>query len=814
MKTAYSIINLISKLIILFTLGISLESQAQQGQITGRILEANSEIAIQYASVVCYKAIDQSIAGGTLAAEDGTFRLEKIPFGEYYVSVQFMGYKTYNSSHFNLSSANQQINLGSLMLQKTNYEIDEVQISGERVSVEYKIDKKVVNVSKQLSAAGGTATDAIRDIPSVETSLDGEIKLRGSSNFTLLIDGKPTVISASDLLDQIPASTIDQIEIITNPSAKYDPDGTSGIINIILKKNALEGFSGVVNLSGGTGIQYSGDASIAYRTDKYTLSAGIEISENNIANFEESERESTVNDTINYLSTFDSGNRFNDKKSIRAGANFYLTKNNTLTLSGNYSDLSFGHNTTGKSHLYTAQNPEGTYFLSDNQFKINPKLFEFTLGDEQLLDSTGQHKLSFNLFAVSLEVNNTELLDKYVTDASFGNKISQYDQTQRNTAEKVNLYDIDLDYETPIGKNGKLEAGYQGKIFNASNDYIVYSLNHTNQELVLNAEQSNSVDFTRQIHALYTTFSYSFGDWQTKAGLRAEYTNQLLTQETMNTSYKYVKTDLYPSVYLSRSLPDNQQIQISYSRRTDRPQTQFLNPYTFFSDGFTAVKGNPELEPDFTNAFELNYQKRFGASYFSVEPYFRQTFHKITRVQELNDDGVLIRTMKNLDNDYSLGVELMGGIKVASWLELVPRATWFKYHLEGEYETDYVNKESYNWRAGLTANLQIKSNTTLQLTSNYDGPGVTLDGEMDGFLYTGIAVKQFLFNRSASLSLRVEDIFDTRHMSIMSSSDGFYQTSEMYVEAPQVTLGFTWQFNNFERTSQKKKDVINQFNIY
>lgn len=787
---------------------------AQSGSIHGKVLDNQSQNPVEYATIALLRQIDSTIVTGTITGVDGTFTIQGVDSGFYNASVQSIGYQTKVIDNIRISKSADKISLPDIYLSKSFYSLDGVNIVAETAPVEYKIDKKIVNVSKQLNASGGNATDALKNIPSIETTLDGDIKLRGSSNFTLLIDGKPTVIDASDMLDQIPSSTIRQIEIITNPSAKYDPDGTAGIINVILKKEKLKGVSGIVNLSGGNGHQYSGDASVSYRGNKYAISGGIEMIENNITSSEISERETYRDDTTVFLSGYDKGNRFNKKKSIKSNFDYSLTKRNTLTFSGNYSLLSFGHETNSNNHQWTNFNNIGNYITSEDNFDINPKILELSLGDEQFFDSSGLHKLSFNLFSIHGNIANNEQLDEYISNSDFTNQLSIYDKTLRNTKENIRLYDIDLDYEKPLGEKGKLEAGFQMKTFSSSNNYNVFSYDDATIKPVWDSLQSNSVKFSRTIIAGYSSASYSLGKWEVKAGIRLEYINQLLEQQTLEAEYEYKKPDVFPSIYLSRSLPFDQHLQISYSRRINRPQIQLLNPYTFFSDGFTEMKGNPNLKPDYTNSFELNYQKNFGTSYLSIEAYYRQTNEKITRIQEVNNEGILVRTMTNLDKDYTAGIEIMGDIKPLKWLDFTPRFTWYKYRLEGNYNAVDVIKDSKNWLAGVSSSIRIKSNTSVQLTINYESPTVTLDGNRDGFFYTGAAVSQYLLNRKATLSLRGEDIFDTRRMKFSSHSDSFYQSSETYITAPQIVFSFTYRFNNFWKSRQKESDISNQFNIY
>lgn len=799
--------------IIIFLWLLSSSTFSQNGSIRGNIIDKLSGKPVEYSTIALINIEDSTIITGTLSDNTGYFILSDLAYSSYLIKIQFMGYQS-KIMDISLSDNNRHINIGEIILKPSTIGLEEVKIVADKPYVQYKIDKKIVNVSQHLNASGGTAADVLENIPSIEANIEGDIKLRGSSDFTVLIDGKPTVIDGSDLLNQVPSSTIEKIEIITNPSAKYDPDGTAGIINVILKKGFLEGLSGIVNISGGTGYQYGADASVNYRTKKFVLSGGIEYSNNNQNTTESSNRETYLNDTTIYLTTRDEGIRFNGRTIFKGGFEYYLSARNILSLSGKYNMLSIGHETDIQNHQWNNLNGEDLYYLSEDKFKIEPDVLEFNFGDEHFFDSLGMHKLSLNSHIVFADVNTNENLIKYLTNADWQERLSIYEKLKRNTLENTKVFDLDLDYTRPIGETGTFEAGYQLSLLNSDNDYQVQNYDDTTGQWVTDNNQSNSVSFKRNIHALYGTFSNNFGLWEAKVGLRIEYTDRLLSQETLNEDYTYKKLDFYPSAYLTRKLPYDQQVQVSYSRRINRPRIQFLNPYTFFSDGFTAVKGNPELEPDYANSFELNYQKKIGASFVSVETYFRQTNNKITRTQEVDEDGILVRSMKNLDSDYSLGLEAMASLKPLNWLELIPKATWYKYHLEGEYNAADIVKNSQNWRASLSSSIRLKSNTRIQLNSNYESPSVTLDGEREGFFFMGMAVKQDLFKGNASLTFRVEDIFDSRRMKITSTSDDFFQHSEFWAAAPQFIISFKYSFSNFQNGGDRDKDFSNQYDIY
>jgi outer membrane receptor protein involved in Fe transport len=786
----------------------------QTGRISGKIVDQQTGNPVEYATIALHQLEDSMLVTGSIAAEGGQFGFERVPFGTYYLKVRFMGYRPAEIENVCIARDAENLQLGQIEISKLSISLDAVHITTEKTSVEYKIDRKVINVSEQIIAEGGNATDAIKNLPSVETSLEGDIKLRGSANFTLLIDGKPTLIDASDLLKQLPASAIDKIEIITNPSAKYDPDGTSGIINVVLKKDTSLGLSVLANLSIGTGFQYSGNITLSHQAKKFAVSGGLEQQEHNIISTEISARETYSDGNTGFLSIHDRGNRFNANKRISTGLSYYLGTRNTISLSGSYNMLAIGHDKEIQNHVSNETNETGESFLSKQTFKIEPKVLELNIADEHWFDDDGKHRINFNLLVADVSVATNQNQQKYATSAGFEEVDNLRQIVVRQTEEDVRLYDTDLDYQVPLTYKGTLEAGIQIRSFMSANKYNVFNYDSTRNKMVPDSLQSNVASLSRDIYASYMTVSYSLGKWQAKLGARLEYTNRVMKSASSDAGYDFKKLDFYPSAYLSRSLSDDQQIQISYSRRINRPQLQFLNPVTFYSDGFTSVVGNPYLKPDYTNSFEINYSKPLGASYLSVETYFRQTNNKITRVQEIDEDGAVIRTMRNLNKDRMLGLEVSAGIRPAEWLEIIPRANWYQYHLDGKYDSDEVAKNSTNWRLGLTGMLWFNSKTKFQLNVDYESPTVTLDGKQQGLYYAGMAIQQSIWKERMNLTLRVEDIFNTRRMKFSSYSDSFYQSSEMYVAAPMLVFSMSYKLNKPGQRNAEKNDMSDQFNIY
>jgi hypothetical protein len=365
----------------------------------------------------------------------------------------------------------------------------------------------------------------------------------------------------------------------------------------------------------------------------------------------------------------------------------------------------------------------------------------------------------------------------------------------------------DLDFEHAFSEKSKLEAGFQLRIDRNEEDYNYFNRD-TLGNWILDTVQSNLYQFNHDIFALYGTYAAEFGNLGLKAGLRAEYTNRNLEQLTTDRDYPYQKFDLYPSAYLTYYLPYNQQIQMSYSKRVNRPRGHMLNPYPLFSDAFFSFSGNPELQPEFSHSMEFNYQKYFGYSFLSLETYYRLTNNKMTRVQRLNEEGVMEMTMENIDNDRALGIEANANIKLTDWLTINPIATVYDYRLTETTSGSEVNKRSTNWRASLEFAANLNTGTKIRLNGNYRSPSVTVDGTREGTYYMGFAARQDFLDNNLSVTLSIRDLLDSRRRKGTSEGENFYTYNESWRKAPIFSLSVSYKFNNYQR----QRNGMDEFN--
>jgi outer membrane receptor protein involved in Fe transport len=756
--------------------------------LKGNVIDADTKRFVEYANVVLYRMRDSSLVTGAMTDGKGHFTLKNVTYGKYYLVADFLGYHKTTIKNITIKPGSQPANLKDIAIKQSTIAMDAVEVVGEKAVVEYRIDKKVVNVDKNIAANGGTAADALQNTPAVDTDIEGNVTLRGSSSFTVLIDGKPSILEGSDALNQIPANAIENIEIITNPSAKHDPDGTAGIVNIVTKRNKLEGLTGMVNASYGTGPDYGGSAQLSYRTEKLTLSTEFNYRSGD-KNFNGNEYR--YNGTDNIKSTSDGG-RTRSFSSFKLGADYLLSDKNTIGLIGGYNNFSIERKSDAEYRKWMTGNDLYANTFNTSLVDLEVPSYSITLTDEHKFGKDHKLLTTFYYRRSELDKKDGSSVNNILGGIPVGNDVtSKQDNTQTDARNGLRF---EIDYERPVGEKGKVEAGYNLRVDNADIDNNSIINNQGNPTVT---ELSN-YEFDRSIHALYATYSTQLSKLDVKLGLRGEYTNRLLTTSD-NKEYDFSKVALYPSAYFTYNISKKQQVQVNYSRRVNRPRDHFLNPLVFRSDGESSFQGNPDLEPEYANSFELNYQYRFGASFISLEGYYRKIDNKMFRFQETVGSKV-VSTIKNLNSDQRLGIELMGMAKLFRWWSLTPSATFYYSRLE---ENTIV--ESNSWNARLSNTFRLPTQTSLQIDGRYSAPRSTLYGENAESYFVNVAVRQGLFKNKASVTFSIYDVFNTRKRESFSVPPGGYTIdSEFFHEAPIYKVSISYRFNNYKRNRGNK----------
>lgn len=771
----------------------------KNGKITGKIIDSETKEPMEYANVSVFRKQDSKLVTGSITNASGTFVIADLPYGAYYVEASFIGFDKTTINDVKVVPNAATADLGAIALSASREQISTVDVVAERSRVEYKIDKKVINVTNDINANGGSAVTVLENTPSVEVDIDGNVSLRGSSNFTVLIDGRPSVLSGSDALKQIPSSAIQNIEIITNPSVKYDPDGMAGIINVVMKKNVLAGINGILNMNIGTGDKYGTDLTLNYKTKKYNVFFGGNWNDNTDWGKMKSTRETYANDTTTYLLSEGTRNMSRGGTQIRGGLDYYLTDKTTVTVSseiGNYNFDSYG---TGNLHNYDSPSSFNIYSLQNNNSGRKGNFVSANANFQTKFNEMGTHKLEGSFNYRNRDGKSDETVDENLTDAAYQTMGEYISRVITHENSNSNDYRAKLDYTLPFKNGTKYEAGLQSRIENEKEDLDFKSFNVASQQFENNPMFTSSMDFKEQIHSAYSTYTGSAGGIQYVAGLRGEYNKREIThyKENVPNTYKLDRFDFFPSLHLSYELADHGQLMTSYSKRINRPDGRDLDPFPSYMNKYTIRSGNPALKPEYTDSYEFSYMKKFGNSFVSLETFYRTTNNLITRLTKVVDD-ISYMTVDNMNRDYSLGGEIMGNINVTKWLLLNTSFSLYDYKLKGEVLGRSVDKESTNYSGRMNATIKFNPDSRLQLTGFYRGPSVSAQGEQKGMIFTNLSYRQDFMKKKLTATVSVRDLLGTMRMQGTSYGDNFSSTFKMTREPRVLMLTLSYKINNYK----------------
>ena len=779
------------------------------GVIKGQVLEATTHQPMEYVNIVLFKASDSTMVTGTVTSVGGSFELTQVPVGKYFMIVRFIGYDNHVVDNVLITRQKPTVDLGSIELKAASANLKGVEVVADKEHVVYQLDKKVVNVSQDLQAAGGTAIEALENIPSVQVDVENNVTLRGSPNFTLLIDGRPSVLDNSDALQQIPASAIDRIEIITNPSAKYDPDGTAGIINVIMKKEIKTGLNGIANLSAGTGDKYRGNILLNYRLKKVNLYAGGDYSSNRFTGKRTSYNETFLNDTTHYRNTSSNMTMKRNGYSVNGGIDYYLDNKTTLSLSGRGGHFEFGRDNASHQFIHTFPATLNDYSLSDNSFTRAMDFYSGTLNFQHKFNDKG-HNLEGMIFFAQRKGHEDQGQSDYETDSNW--VLIDPNPATNRVLEDDHSYELRIkaDYTKPVGASGNFQAGFQGRKAEENGTYLFQDYDYGLGSWIDNALYSSSMDFRHNVYSLYAIYSDKLFGFEYQLGLRGEYTYRWIKDVNSPEAYVLQLFDPFPTVHISRQLPLNQQILASYSRRINRPHGWDLDPFPTYIDPYTIRQGNPMLKPEYVDSYELNYQKKFKDSYVALDAYYRITRNKITHITSLRDDGIMVQTFDNLNKDYSLGSELSADLNLVRWIEIYGSLDLYHYRLVGTVGEESVDNSSLNWESKVNLTFNLPARFKLQLTNSYEGPSVTAQGTEEGSFRTDLAARRDFLNRKLSVTLSGRDIFRTAKHESTSHGDGFYEHDLFTREAPVITLTLGYKINNYKNQPEKMNNSEEQ----
>lgn len=772
------------------------------GSISGRVLESGTGKPIEYSNIVVLSVSDTTLVNGGITNSDGYFYLTQIPKGMYFLDIRFIGFE---DKRFEVSITAEQMNLnmGEIFISPTEIDIEEVIVEGQRSPVSYQIDKKVIDVDQIQTVISGSAVDILENIPSVTVDVEGNVSLRGSGSFTVLIDGRPSVLDAQDILQQLPASSIGSIEIITNPSAKYDPEGTSGMINIVLKDSRLRGFSGIVNANAGLNDKYGGDFLVEYVEDKFSSHFGFDYNRRFSPGDRRQENRFILDQNTNFINSFGDRERGRISYSTRAGMEFRLGQSNILSFGGRIGFRESIDNALLNYVQWSQNNPQQFNYLSRSERSRASTYFALNTNFIHKFDSNG-HELSSELVFSSNEA------DEFTRSSEIDNNV-QFDG--KWTTEKGPSSDVrgKIDYVIPIGSNSKFESGYQGQIDISEESTSLLNFNSATGIYEIQSEFSYTTEYTRSEHALYSIFSNSWDKLGLQAGLRGEYTFRTIELPLLDQEYTIDRWDYFPSVHGSYEFSKGKQIMASYTRRIERPRGWQLEPFDTWMDANNVRRGNPALEPEYIDSYEMAVQTYFGNISLSAEVYYKMTQNKIERVRSVFDEDVTLNTVENIGRDYSIGSEVMLLFDMFKFWNVNLMGNIYNYRIEGVLYEEQFSRESFNWQGRLNNVFRLGGTTQLQVNARYNSPSVSSQGRREGYFSTDLALRQDIFDRLLSVTLQVRDVLGTAKYEFTSEGLNFYNYNYFTRESPVVMLNLRFNINT-QRNEREGTNKNGNFN--
>lgn len=799
----------------------TITGQVRQNQssikISGKIVDSESGQPLEYATFVLQKADSPDQVTGGITDTSGAFEIETEP-GRYNIRVEYISFKTYSLDNQVYRSST---DLGTIKLSPDVAQLENVEVVGERTTVEVRLDKKIYNIGKDITTSGGNVSDALSNIPSVSVDVEGAISLRGNDNVRILINGKPSALAgfgSTDILQQLPADAIEKVEVITSPSARYDAEGTAGILNIVLKKEKTLGINGSVNTTVGIPFNARVTTNFNIRTDKFNIfnTLGYFHRESPGGGRNDNRYFSDASDFDRILEERDI-TRNDDGFNLNIGMEYFLTEKSSITGSFFYrwsdeNDLTENDNQRFIDDVLDSR----TFRTEDQAEKDNSR--QFSLNYTNNINDDG-HKLTADL--------------QYSYDKENRLTVIQENNTVPNTdlLALENIYEkqpeeeflAQMDYVLPMG-NAQFEAGYRGTFKKEQNDYQLDTLNQTSGQFETNIDLTNVFTYNENVNAVYTQYGNKFGKFSFLFGLRLENTQlkgsvdteidsqalQDIVGQDVDLNFDKNYLGLFPTINLIYEISQGQNISLGYNRRINRPRGWFINPFPSRSSRTNVFQGNPDLDPAFANAFDIGYMKRWKKLTFTSSVYYQKETRSFEFIREetgqVTSDGIqIIRSVPiNLSTNERVGAEAGMIYSPARWLRLNGSFNFFTFTSDGSFNgVDYGTSNS-SYFARFSSKFTLPAKIELQANSFYMGPRQTAQSETKGMFSMNLALSKDIFKDKATLSLNVSDVFNSRKRQSLTETSTFSSDSEFQWRKRQANLSLIYRFNQPKERNNRR----------
>ncbi|RIV45936.1 outer membrane beta-barrel family protein [Flagellimonas pelagia] len=806
--------------LLLLTLS-TIKGQVRQNQqnitISGKVIDAESGQPLEYATFVLQDADNPDKVTGGITDTSGEFSIETVP-GKYNIRVEFLSFKTYSLNGQTYTSST---NLGSIRLEADVAQLEAVEVVGERTTVEVRLDKKIYNIGKDITTSGGNVSDALNNIPSVSVDVEGAISLRGNDNVRILINGKPSALAgfgSTDILQQLPADAIEKVEVITSPSARYDAEGTAGILNIVLKKEKTLGINGSVNTTVGVPFNARVTTNFNIRTEKFNIF-------NTLGYFHRESPGSGLNDNRYFSDASDFDRIIEDRDitrnddgfNINIGMEYFLTDKSSVTGS-----------------FFYRWSDENDVTENDNQRFADGDLNSRTLRTEDQAQKENSRQFSLNYTNNINDEGHKLTADlQYSYDNEDGLTGIQENNTIPNNdlLALENIYDnqkqddflAQIDYVLPMG-DAQFEAGYRGNFEKEVNDYQLDTLNQNTGQFETNYDLTNVFTYRENVNALYTQYGNKYGKFSVLLGLRLENTQmkgnvdanidsealQEIIGQDVDLNFDKNYLGLFPTVNLIFELSKTQNISVGYNRRINRPRGWFINPFPSRSSRTNVFQGNPDLDPAYANAYDIGYMKRWKKLTLTSSIYYQKETRSFEFIREetgqVTSDGIqIIRSLPiNLSTNERIGAEAGVIYSPAKWWRLNSSFNFFTFTSDGEFNGVEYGTTNSSWFARLSSKFTLPAKIELQANSFYMGPRQTAQSDTKGMFSMNLAMSKDVFKDKATVSLNVSDVFNSRKRRSFTETPTFTSDSEFQWRKRQINLSFIYRFNQPKEKNNRR----------
>jgi outer membrane receptor protein involved in Fe transport len=799
MKCLKLILSTITLLIT--TLNFAQENaQSNKVKISGKVVDKVTNQPLEYTTITVQNVANSSDITGGITNNKGEFEFD-VDLGVYDIKIEFIPYKVIEIKQKKIVSA---FNLGTISLSEDVTQLKEIVIRNEKTTVEIKLDKKVYNVGNDIMVKGGTVSDVLDNIPSVSVDADGAVSLRGNADVRILIDGKPSnAINIAEALRQIPADAIDKVEVITNPSARYDSEGGGGLLNIILKKGKNQGLNGIFILSSGYPENYGASGNLNYKSEKFNLftTNGYNYRKNPGRSLTNTEYLNADGSTKNYIDERRNNDRISEGYNGNFGIDLFLNKSTTWTNGITYRKNGGDNPETVSFTNYDANRAFQSINYRYNLQNSQSENVEYNTNFVKKFKRDG-HKFSID---ASFSSNN-EYENAFITDII--NEKTINDQKQGRNI-------IQSDYVLPFGKSSQFEFGYKGDFNNLTTAYEVGSVSVTGVYSPY-ANFTNTLQYKEKVNALYSQLGTKVGKFSFLFGLRWEDSNIDINLLTTNDFNKKRYNNFFPSAFVTYEFSKQTSVSISYSRRISRPRGRQINPFSNYSSNINVFQGNPNLNPAMTDAIDFGFLKKWDKLTLNTSTYFNKTINSFQPVRRQPDvlSPLIITTPINLATEYRFGFEFTLNYSPYKWWKLNSNFNFFRNQTNGDFVYTNANDQvitqnfdntAYSWFTRLTSKITLPYKIDWQTNMTYNGPQNNAQGKSLGVYSANLGFSKDILKDKGTLALNVQDVFNSRKRINQTNLPKLNSYSEMQWRMRQINISFTYRFNKKKSDREKPK---------